>query len=103
MPSRRSSLPRRSRLMILQSKCLLRSRQEPQRSSWRKGGTPAPLGRYGLANPLLGAGRMAQTTTDHDTIRQWVEKHGGKPAVVRTTHGQKGVGIIRIEFPKAPR
>ena len=46
---------------------------------------------------------MAQTTTDHDTIRQWVEKHGGKPAVVRSTHGQKGVGIIRIEFPKAPR
>ena len=46
---------------------------------------------------------MAKTTTDHDIIREWVEKHGGKPAVVRSTHKQKGIGIIRIEFPNAPR
>jgi hypothetical protein len=45
---------------------------------------------------------MADTTTDHATIRQWAENHGGKPAVVRSTHGQRGVGILRIEFPNAP-
>jgi hypothetical protein len=45
---------------------------------------------------------MAQTTTDHDEIQKWAESHGGKPAVVRSTHKQKGVGIIRLEFPKAP-
>ena len=44
---------------------------------------------------------MSDTTTDHDTIRKWAEKHGGKPAVVKSTHGEGGVGIIRIEFPKA--
>lgn len=45
---------------------------------------------------------MAETTTDHDTIRKWAEKHGGRPAVVGSTHGKRGVGIIRIEFPDAP-
>ncbi|HYD32165.1 MAG TPA: hypothetical protein VEB64_15090 [Azospirillaceae bacterium] len=44
---------------------------------------------------------MAQVTTDHDTIRHWAENHGGKPAVVRSTHGRHGVGIIRIMFPEA--
>lgn len=43
---------------------------------------------------------MANTTTDHDTIREWVESRGGKPAAVDRTH--KGdVGIIRIMFPEA--
>lgn len=45
---------------------------------------------------------MAKTTTDHDTIRQWAESHGGRPAVVKSTRGRKGVGILRIEFPEAP-
>ncbi|UEM18819.1 hypothetical protein JL100_017135 [Skermanella mucosa] len=45
---------------------------------------------------------MSETTTDHDKIRKWAEQHGGKPAVVKSTHGQGGVGIIRIEFPDAP-
>ncbi|MBP2315792.1 hypothetical protein [Azospirillum soli] len=53
---------------------------------------------------------MAKTTTDHDEIRHWAESHGGKPAVVRSTHhpgtGQKkgrktGVGLLRLMFPKA--
>lgn len=43
---------------------------------------------------------MAETTTDHDTIRKWAEAHGGKPAAVESTH-ENGVGIIRIMFPKA--
>jgi hypothetical protein len=36
---------------------------------------------------------MSETTTDHEKIRKWAEKHGGKPAVVQS---------IRIEFPDAP-
>lgn len=45
----------------------------------------------------------AKVTTDHDFIRKWAEERGGKPAVVRSTHGRGGAGIIRIEFPGAPR
>jgi hypothetical protein len=52
----------------------------------------------------------AQITTDHDAIRKWAEARGGRPATVRSTHGQgrgrghgqAGAGIIRIEFPDAP-
>jgi hypothetical protein len=48
----------------------------------------------------------ARITTDHDEIRKWAEERGGRPATVRSTHGQGrgkgGTGIIRIEFPDAP-
>lgn len=37
----------------------------------------------------------AQSTTDHDTIRQWAEERGGRPAKIDT--GGKG-GILRIDF-----
>jgi hypothetical protein len=46
----------------------------------------------------------AQTTTDHDVIRKWVEKRGGRPARVAETApaksgGQRGsAGILRIDF-----
>jgi hypothetical protein len=39
----------------------------------------------------------ASTTTDHDEIRKWVEKHGGRPSMVKT--GGEG-GILRIDFGK---
>jgi hypothetical protein len=43
----------------------------------------------------------AETTTDHHTIRQWVEKRGGHPARVRETAPRKGAGgILRIDFGK---
>ena len=45
---------------------------------------------------------MANTTTDHDQIRKWAEKKGGKPAAVKRTHQGGDVGIIRIMFPGAP-
>jgi len=45
---------------------------------------------------------MADVTTNHDEIRTWAEKHGGKPAAVERTHKGGDVGIIRIMFPKAP-
>jgi hypothetical protein len=44
---------------------------------------------------------MAETTTDHDTIRKWADSHGGKPAAVDSTHSGDDVGIIRIMFPDA--
>lgn len=46
---------------------------------------------------------MAETTTDHDTIRKWADGQGGKPAAVDRTHSDDDVGIIRIMFPKAPQ
>ncbi len=44
---------------------------------------------------------MAETTTDHDTIRKWADAHGGKPAAVDSTHTNGDVGIIRIMFPES--
>jgi hypothetical protein len=44
---------------------------------------------------------MAETTTDHETIRKWAESKGGKPAAVERTHKDGDVGIIRIMFPDA--
>lgn len=38
----------------------------------------------------------AQTTTDHDTIRQWAEARNGHPARVKDS-GDNG-GLLRIDF-----
>ena len=43
------------------------------------------------------AENSSHTTTDHDTIREWVEARGGKPARVQAT-GQGDEGVLRIEF-----
>jgi hypothetical protein len=40
----------------------------------------------------------SETTTDHDTIRQWAERRGGKPATVRATEEDGEPGILRIDF-----
>ena len=40
-------------------------------------------------------------TTDHDTIKQWVEDRGGVPAVVTDTADDDGGGLLRIDFPDA--
>ena len=45
---------------------------------------------------------MAETTTDHATIRKWAKDKGGRPAAVRRTHTQDDAGIVRIMFPEAP-
>ncbi|MBV8650525.1 MAG: hypothetical protein JO255_03600 [Alphaproteobacteria bacterium] len=44
----------------------------------------------------------ATITIDHDEIRRWAEKRGGKPAAVASTHRNKDAGIIRLIFPDAP-
>jgi hypothetical protein len=43
---------------------------------------------------------QAARTTDHRTIRNWVEKRGGRPATVEGTE-RKGedAGLLRIDFP----
>jgi hypothetical protein len=41
----------------------------------------------------------ANKTTDHETIRQWVEDRNGKPAnVPGTAKGDEDVGLVRIDF-----
>lgn len=41
----------------------------------------------------------AKATTDHDTIRAWVEARGGCPAHVKSSGGDGDPGILRIDFP----
>lgn len=40
-----------------------------------------------------------RTTTDHDTIKQWVEERGGYPARVSASASGGETGILRIDFP----
>jgi hypothetical protein len=40
----------------------------------------------------------AQTTTDHDEIRQWIEARGGHPAAVEATLDGADAGILRVDF-----
>lgn len=42
---------------------------------------------------------QAKTTTDHDTIRKWVEKRDGHPATVKGTAGGDDAGLLRIDYP----
>lgn len=41
---------------------------------------------------------QALRTTDHDTIRQWIENHGGRPARVAQRDKSEGGGILRVDF-----
>ena len=40
----------------------------------------------------------SQTTTDHETIRRWVEERGGCPARVKGTGSDGDPGVIRIDY-----
>lgn len=42
---------------------------------------------------------QATSTTDHDTIRQWVEQRGGTPATVTDTKQGDAAGLLRVDFP----
>jgi hypothetical protein len=44
------------------------------------------------------AGESKQTT-DHETIRQWVEERGGRPARVKGTGNGNDPGLLRIDYP----
>lgn len=41
----------------------------------------------------------SERTTDHDTIRKWIEQRDGHPAVVANTMEDEGGGILRVDFP----
>ena len=41
----------------------------------------------------------SRTLIDHDEIQRWAEERGAKPAAVRNTSGEEGIGIIRLDFP----
>lgn len=43
------------------------------------------------------------TTTDHNEIQSWAEKHGAKPAAVSSTGSGGDPGILRLMFPDAPQ
>ena len=43
----------------------------------------------------------ATKTTDHEEIKAWVEKRGGRPASAPGTGGKKDAGVLRIDFPGA--
>ena len=41
----------------------------------------------------------SKTTTDHETIKQWIQGRGGKPAIVKgTQYKGSGAGLLRIDF-----
>ena len=43
---------------------------------------------------------MAQTTTDHETIRKWAETRDGRPARVKGTGDTEDAGLLRLDFGK---
>lgn len=42
------------------------------------------------------------TTTNHDVIRSWVERHGGQPAILKGTSSPDYFGTLRIDFTDDP-
>jgi hypothetical protein len=72
------------------------SRQQPRRAPTRSVRQKQSKGNV-LDVKLLGP---TKATTDHEKIRQWVEKRGGTPAHVKTTGRARGdLGMLRIDFP----
>jgi hypothetical protein len=51
------------------------------------------------AKKTIKASGSAKATIDHDEIREWVESHGGHPAMVKSTARNGQGGILRIDFP----
>lgn len=44
--------------------------------------------------------RSAHATTDHEVIRRWVEKRGGRPATIADTdQPSQPAGVLRFDFP----
>ncbi len=41
----------------------------------------------------------SHTTTDHETIRKWVEERGGRPARVKGTGSNGDAGLLRVDYP----
>ena len=43
-------------------------------------------------------GHEANTTTNHEEIKNWVEERGGRPAIVKGTE-KAGSALLRIDYP----
>jgi hypothetical protein len=41
----------------------------------------------------------SKVTTNHETIKQWVEARGGSPARVKGTDKSRTAGVLRIDYP----
>jgi len=42
---------------------------------------------------------QSKVTTDHGTIRKWIEERGGTPARVKATGSAQDPGLLRVDFP----
>ena len=65
------------------------------------GGGPAGL----MLSHLLsksGIDNVVVEKRDHETIRKWASRNGGKPASVKSTRQGDDAGIVRVMFPDAP-
>lgn len=73
----------------------------PRRHSLRRvAKRRAPAALRSRAPKLATRGGSAKMTTDHATIRRWVEARGGHPASVkRSAKARQPAGILRIDFP----
>ncbi len=48
----------------------------------------------------MSASQASHVTTNHDTIRTWIEERGGKPASVAGTEKRsESAGVLRVDFP----
>ncbi|WP_049925102.1 hypothetical protein [Halopiger goleimassiliensis] len=45
----------------------------------------------------------SRATTDHETIKRWVEERGGSPAHVAATADGDDPGLLRLQFPDTQR
>ena len=41
----------------------------------------------------------SKITTDHETIRQWVQERHGHPARVKGPNKSGSIGVLRIDYP----
>jgi hypothetical protein len=41
----------------------------------------------------------SNVTSNHETIREWVEERGGHPARVKGTKKSGSIGVLRIDYP----
>ncbi|HZP56970.1 MAG TPA: hypothetical protein VFC53_05385 [Dehalococcoidia bacterium] len=63
-------------------------------------GTPRTASSGGRRETRRGSGGgSSRRTTDHETIRRWVEERGGHPATIRRTASGDEAGVLRIDFP----
>ena len=79
-------------------------KQQGRQATKRSGSSSAGKARSastsrGSATRGKKTGGGANSTTDHDQIREWAESRGGVPSCVKRTGGRGDTGVLRIDFP----